>query len=47
MDEREKYLIPETVLVEISMNSVIATSFSDGGEGIDKSNDFNFSNGWI
>ena len=47
MNTKEEYIVPETRLTEISPLSFIATSFSDGGEGLDTANDFKYSNGWL
>lgn len=47
MKIKDVYTAPESTLTEISPLSFIATSFSDGGEGLDTANDFKYSNGWL
>lgn len=47
MKTKDVYTAPETRMTEFSPLSFIATSFSDGGEGLDTVNDFNFLNEWL
>lgn len=47
MKIKDVYTAPESTLTAISPISFIATSFSDGGEGLDTANDFKYSNEWL